>query len=329
MNNDLERVFMAQHFLLSTAARTLSLKVIFAGGEHRAYRRFCALRWPETNGAPVCPRCRCLEVYDLKARRRFKCAACSHQFSATSGTIFASHKLSFVDLLGAICLFVNASKGLSAVQLSRDLNIQYKTAFVLMHKLREAMAKETAETRLQGEVEIDGAYFGGHVRPANIRTDRVDRRLLQNRTGKRSVIVVLRQRGGRTLTRAFLREAEGVFFAQERIEPGSSVSADEVAHWDLLAGRFDLRRVNHSEAYSENGVNTNLAESYFSRLRRMIRGQHHAVSGKYLASYARHAAWLEDHSSESNGALADRLIRAALTVPVSRTWSGYWQRRAS
>jgi hypothetical protein len=180
------------------------------------------------------------------------------------------------------------------------------------------MAKETAETRLQGEVEIDGAYFGGHVRPANIRTDRVDRRLLQNRTGKRSVIVILRQRGGRTLTRAFLREAEGVFFAQERIEPGSSVSADEVAHWDLLADRFDLRRVNHSEAYSENGVNTNLAESYFSRLRRMIRGQHHAVSGKYLASYARHAAWLEDHSSESNGALADRLIRAALTVPVSR-----------
>lgn len=191
------------------------------------------------------------------------------------------------------------------------------------------MAQETAETRLQGEVEIIGAYYGGYVRPANIRTDRVDRRLLQNRTGKRGVIVVLRQRGGRTLTRAFLREAEGVSFAQERIEPGSSVSADEVAHWDLLAGRFDLIRVNHSEAYGENGVNTNLAESYFSRLRRMIRGQHHAVSSKYLASYARHASWLEDHSFESNGALADRLIRAALAVPVSRTWSGYWQRRAS
>ena len=56
----------------------------------------------------------------------------------TSGTIFASRKLSFVDLLGAICLFVNAAKGLSAVQLSRDLDVQHKTAFVLMHKLREA-----------------------------------------------------------------------------------------------------------------------------------------------------------------------------------------------
>ncbi len=320
---------MAQHFLLSAAARTLSVRSIYAGGEQKAYRRFCALRWPETNGSPVCPRCGCLEAYDLKARRRFKCAACHHHFSATSGTIFASHKLSFVDLLGAICLFVNASKGLSAVQFSRDLDVQYKTAFILMHKLREAMAHETAEARLAGEVEIDGAYFGGHVRPTNATKDRIDRRLLKNRSSKRRVVIVLRQRGGRTLTRSFLREAEGVEFANARVEPGSILSADEVAHWDLLASGFELKRVNHSEAYSENGVHTNLAESYFSRLRRMIRGQHHAVSGKYLSAYAAHAAWLEDHGRESNGMLADRLILDALAAPISRTWSGYWQRRAA
>ena len=179
-----------------------------------AYRRFRRLRWPDTDGAPVCPACGCLDIYDLTTRRRFKCAACHHQFSVTSGTIFASRKLSFVDLLGAICLFVNASKGLSAVQLSRDLDVQYKTAFVLMHKLREVMAGETRDTRLSGHVEVDGAAFGGHVRPANAREDRVDRRLLQNRSGKRRVVVALRQRGGSTLTRTFLREAEGVAFAR-------------------------------------------------------------------------------------------------------------------
>ena len=113
---------MAQHFLLSAAARTLSLKTIFSEGEDAAYRRFRRLRWPETDGAPVCPVCGCLDIYDLTTRRRFKCAACHHQFSVTSGTILASRKLSFVDLLGAICLFVNASKGLSAVQLSRAAN---------------------------------------------------------------------------------------------------------------------------------------------------------------------------------------------------------------
>ncbi|MCY4579831.1 MAG: transposase, partial [Chloroflexi bacterium] len=80
---------MAQHFLLSAAARTLSLKTIFSEGEDAAFRRFCRLRWPDTDGAPVCPACGCLDIYDLTTRRRFKCAACHHQFSVTSGTIFA------------------------------------------------------------------------------------------------------------------------------------------------------------------------------------------------------------------------------------------------
>jgi transposase-like protein len=194
----------AQSFLLSAAARTLSLKAIYAEGEASAYRRFCRLRWPDTDGAPICPVCGCVDSYDLATRRRFKCAACHRQFSATSGTIFASHKLSFVDLLAAVCLVVNASKGLSAVQLSRDLNVQHKTAFVLMHKLREAMSAETVDVTLSGEVEVDGAAFGGHVRPANMREERLDRRLLANRSGKRRVVVALRQRGGRILTRTFI-----------------------------------------------------------------------------------------------------------------------------
>lgn len=320
---------MAQHFLLSAAARTLSLKVIFSEGEEAAYRRFCRLRSPDTDGAPECPVCGCIDVYDLTTRRRFKCAACHRQFSVTSGTIFASRKLAFVDLLGAICLFVNASKGLSAVQLSRDLDVQHKTAFVLMHKLREAMTAETRDTRLQGDIEVDGAAFGGHVRPANRRDRRVDRRRLGNRSGKRRVVVVLRQRGGRTLTRTFLREAQGVDFAREKIAPGSVVSADEIAHWDVLEPDFDMRRINHSEVYSRDGVHTNLAENYFSRLRRMIGGQHLRVEGRYLDAYAAHAAWLEDHRSESNGTLADRLIGGALAAPVSRGWKGYWQRRAA
>lgn len=198
-----------------------------------------------------------------------------------------------------------------------------------MHKLREAMTAETRGLKPAGEVEVDGAAFGGHVRPANLREQRVDRRRLANQSGKRRVVVVLRQRGGRTLTRSFLREAQGVGFARDRIAPGTTVSADEIAHWDLLEPEFDMRRINHSEAYSRDGVHTNLAESFFSRLRRMIGGQHLKVEGRYLDAYAAHAAWLEDHRDESNGRLADRLIGRALASPVSRSWKGYWQRRAT
>jgi hypothetical protein len=143
------------------------------------------------------------------------------------------------------------------------------------------------------------------------------------------VVVALRQRGGRILTRTFIPEAEGVEFARERIAPGSVVSADEVSHWDLLEPAFEMRRINHSDAYSRDGNNTNQAESYLSRLRRMVGGQHHWVDGRHLGAYAAHAAWLEDHRNQSNGALADRPIVKAPAAPVSRNWKGYWQRRAA
>lgn len=151
----------------------LSLKAVFQMGEAKAYETFRAMRWPETDGVAVCPRCGCYETYDISTRKRFKCVACHHQFSVTSGTIFASRKMSYTDLLAAIVIFVNGAKGIAALQLSRDLDCQYKTAFVLAHKLREAMAAEMAGRQLNGIVEIDGAYFGGYVKPENRKEDRI------------------------------------------------------------------------------------------------------------------------------------------------------------
>ena len=94
----------------------------------------------------------------------------------TSGTIFASRKMALRDYLAAIAIFVNGAKGYTALQLSRDLDVQYKTAFVLAHKLREALGDARSAAKLSGSVEVDGAYFGGYVKPANRREDRIDRR---------------------------------------------------------------------------------------------------------------------------------------------------------
>lgn len=320
---------MSQHFLLSAASRTLSLRQIYKSGEEAAYSTFCKMRWAETDGEAVCPRCGCVETYEISTRRKFKCKGCGHQFSVTSGTIFASRKMAFVDLLAAICLMVNGAKGMSMVQLSRDLDCQYKTAFVLAHKLREAMAIEvqTGEV-LDGIVEVDGAYFGGHIRPENRKEDRIDRRLAQYQTGKRRVVVAFRERDGRVLPFVTKTEAEGVELAKDHIDRLATISADEASHWDLLHAGWKVERINHSVSYSENGIHTNMVESFFSRLRRMVRGQHHHVSPKYLYQYANHAAWLEDHRRESNGALAFGLVEAAMLSRVSRTWKGYWQRSA-
>lgn len=315
-----------QHFLLSAAARSISLKAVFTMGEDKAYKTFCEMRWPENDGEPVCPRCGCIEVYDISTRRKFKCVGCHHQFSVTSGTIFASRKMSFTDLLAAIVIFVNGAKGVAALRLSRELDCQYKTAFVLTHKLREAMAREQAERKLDGVVEIDGAYFGGYVKPANHKSDRKDRRLLINQTGKRQCVVVMRERKGRSLTFIVRNEGDAVPYVRDHVGTLATIHADEGSGWDALHAGWDTHRVNHSVQFMDDGACTNQAESFFSRLRRAEIGTHHHIAGKYLNSYAGEMVWREDHRRVDNGTQAAMVAAAVMGGNVSRQWKGYWQR---
>jgi len=317
---------MSQHFLLTAKARSLSLAKVARLSDEEAYQTFKLIRWAATNGEPFCPRCGCVAVYTYQTRKLFKCKGCNHQFSVTSGTIFASRKLPVRDYLLAIAIFVNGAKGHSALQLSRELDCQYKTAFVMAHKIREAMASEANGATVAGTVEVDGAYFGGHVRPANHKENRRDRRLIQNQTGKRRVVVIMRERGGRTLPFVFKSEDASVVTIARTVQPGSTVHADEAAHWDALHARFLTKRINHSEAYSDGEACTNQAESFFSRLRRAEIGIHHHVAGPYLSAYAREMAWRENNRRISNGEQYLMTADAALQHPVSRQWKGYWQR---
>lgn len=317
---------MSQHFLLSSAARTLSLAKVMRMTDDEAFETFRRLRWIEYNGEPVCPRCQCAAIYQYKTRRIFKCEGCEKQFSVTTDTIFASRKLPLRDILAAIAIFVNGAKGHSALQLSRDLDVQYKTAFVLSHKIREALAKDNNKQVVSGEVEIDGAYFGGYVKPANQKEHRLDRRLARHQTGKRRVVVIMRERNGKTLPFVFKSEDASVSTIASRVETGSTIYADEATAWDSLHAKYLTKRINHSQAYSDKGACTNQAESFFSRLRRAEIGTHHHIAGIYLAAYAAEMAWREDNRRVSNGELYLLVTNVALNSPVSRQWKGYWQR---
>jgi hypothetical protein len=205
--------------------------------------------------------------------------------------------------------------------------VQYKTAFVLAHKLRESIGENQSNGELSGTVEIDGAYVGGPVRPANEAADRTDRRA-EHPAGRQSVVIA-RERGGRTLPVVVSKESDAIPFVRAHVAPGTVVHADEAPGWDRLHAHYEMMRINHSVAYSLNGACTNWAESFFSRLRRAELGQHHHISGKYLISYAREMAWKEDNRRVDNGAQHTAVTGAALAHPVSRQWCGYWQRGAS
>ncbi len=277
----------------------------------------------------MCPRCGSVEAYEYTSRRIFKCKSCGAQFSVTTGTIFASRKMSYRDLLGAIAIFVNGAKGVSALQMSRDLDVQYKTAFVLSHNLREALGAAMKDEQVGGTVEIDCAYFGGYSKPANYEVNRVDRRLKENQTGKRKAVVVMRERDGRTFTQAFKPEGASINTVHARVKDGSTVHADEASVWDELHARFNVKRINHSVAFKDEGACTNQAESFFSRLRRAEVGTHHHIAGPYLTAYAREMAWREDNRRMNNGDQFLAATGAALNHSVSQNWKGYWQRKAA
>lgn len=321
---------MTQHFLLSARSRGLGIASILSMSESQAHREFCRIRWPDTAGQPVCPWCGCAACWVCGAQRfRFRCKRCLRDFSATCKTDFARHKLSHRLLLAAMHTFLCSVAGTAALEMSRVLDVSYKTAFVLCHKLRLAMGGEFQNQCLGGpgsEVEVDGRYSGGHVRPANWRVNRRDRRLAKNQNGKRRVTVVIRARNGRCLTWAFRTEESAVDFIIERVRPETVVYADDAPSWNRLHEYFEVFRVNHKECYSAPDACTNHAESFFARMARAEHGQYLRFSGPYLWLYGWEAAWREDHRRDSVREQLEQLGALIGASVPDRWFCGYWQR---
>jgi transposase-like protein len=323
---------MSIHFLQSKAARTLSLAQVFRMTEGEAETAFRKIRWSETDGAPVCSECGGLDPYEYRRPSgllRFRCKACGKNFSITSGTMFASHKAPIRAYLAAIAVFMNEVKGKNALALSRDLGMSHKACWILLHKVREAMAEEFRGRKVGGAgkvAEVDGAYFGGYVRPANLKADRIDRRKAENMSGKRQSVIIVRERDGNSLPMVFKSESAALSWIKARVEIGTVVNADEASGWNDLASKYETKRINHQEAYSLDGACTNQAESYFSRLRRAEKGHHHHVAGPYLLRYAQESAWREDARRVDNGAQVRRVTELALKRGPSVDFAGYYQR---
>jgi transposase-like protein len=300
--------------------------------EEAAYEWFKQARWPSTGGEPTCPECGLIGATQRR-KRRFRCRAkvCAAEFSVTSGTILASRKLSFKTLLLALALSVHSVKGKAACELKRELGVDYKTAFVLLHKLREAVAALRIAVKLDGIVEMDGMYVGGHVRPKNEKAKRVDRRLAENRTGKRMAVMVLRQRAGDNMTLAAAVPGEqgdvAWHLTKNHVARTASLRADQHPAYDELGGLNEIVRNNHDRAYVvEADFSTNQAESFFSRVRRGEIGIFHHIAGKYLDWYAADLAWREDKRRTDFRLHADAVLKSALAHPISRDMAGYWQR---
>jgi hypothetical protein len=325
-------------YRLRREARTCDFDWLASLTEDDAYKIFADIRWRANDGKPYCPACGSARCYGIRTRRGvWSCAArkCRKQFSVTSGTIFHSRKLPFLKLVKLLFHFISGPKGFPALQMSFLVDCQYKSAYVNQQKLRQAMGSERNELWLSGKVEVDGAYFGGKVKPANMKKERVDRRKLKKlETSKERCVIVFRMRDdkkrlGKAIAFATEGETQPVLAAAARallkpgVEPiffsdGHKAYEDLEAFGPLFAG-------DHSKGYSIKGVNTNQAENFFSRARRAEYGSYHHMGATWLDLYAGEISWRENNRRVGNREAMFKALTQALDHPVSRILKGYWQ----
>ena len=307
------------------------------------------IRWGNKE-EQVCPKCGVVRShYVIRTRRQWRCKDCKSTFSVTKHSPFADHKLSYKKLLLAIYLFVTDHKGLSALKLKRQLNCDYRTCFVLLHKIRDALTRSVKPEKLGGIVEIDGAHFSGRPRKGRKRrrthsqTGEVEHRTkLPDRSywrhPNRRIVMVIREysgwRYGASKTVVAICRSENAKdvnqLAKQWIEPRSIIRTDEYKAYkglQKLEGlNFIHEVVNHSVEFSTDaGVNENQAESYFSRLRRAQKGIHHRITPHYMIDYANEMAWREDHRRESTIKQLNNLVKRVFNAGKSQDWRGYSQ----
>lgn len=335
---------MGSHFLLSPSARNFTLKTVEKMSSGQVHEFFIESRWGKT-GTQVCPMCGSItNHYYVKSRRQWRCreAGCGTSFSVTTGTKFADHKLPLKTILMGMVLFTTNVKGISACAMSRTLGVAYMTAFTLVHKLRESIMENADKSPLDGLIHIDGAHVSGRKRKPRVK---VKHAKYEARTKlpfsdddqhpNRRIVMVMRQvdpKGGTGSIRTIVEvvRAENAEWAnklaKKYISKGANVMTDESNAYSEYMARYKHETVNHSNMFStDDGVNNNQAESYFSRMRRMVIGQVHRVTPKYMLDYVSEVAWREDIRRTPTSVQVKGLLGMALKKR-SRWWCGYWQR---
>lgn len=289
---------------------------------------FVRMRFAETGGRPVCPKCNCDAVYTFKVRDIYKCKACDRQFSPTSGTHWGYRKLPYDKIIFMLARFCEEADGLSAVSLADSLGIEYKTAFVWLHKFRDAISTFAQSQELTGEVEIDGGEFGGFIRPKNVKKERHDHRKFPYRASDRTMIaVVAKSREGPIQTWVAKHESHPRPQIDKALAHDAVLFTDKAASWNQFRGKRKLLQVNHSVSYATPEACTNGAESLIRTIR-AVEDTHRHIVQNYFDLYAADAGWRVEFG-RTKGKKKERVgsLMAAMSKPGRSGLVGYYQGR--
>jgi len=247
------------------------------------------LRW---NGEPVCPHCGHEKSYKFKDQKTYKCAKCRKKYNATVGTIFENTKIPLCKWFWAIYIATSHKKGISSLQLAKDIAVTQKTAWFILHRIRE-MLKSNAPEMLTGAVELDETYVGG--KSINWHADK-RKKMREAGTGyiHKTPVFGLLQRGGNVHTE-MPKEATGRYLKPiilDKVKPGTVVMTDGFGAYYGLNEIYQHVVVNHQLGqYVVGEWHTNSIENFWSLLKRGVIGIYHYVSPKHLHRYCNEFAF--------------------------------------
>jgi transposase-like protein len=269
------------------------------------------VRW---RGKPVCPYCRSTRVTSLPNERRHHCNACNTSFSGTVNTIFHHTHLPLQKWFLAISLVLNAKRGISSRQLSRDLEVNKNTAWSMGMRIRNAMFENPELMR--GIVEMDECYIGGKPRKGNKPGPEGGTYKRGRGTGKAPVVGMI-ERGGKIVARPVdkskLDSRSLAKFVREHVDvTDATLITDEYSGYVRIKTFMPHAVINHSVCYADGEIHTNSIEGFWGLLKRGIMGQYHKVSIRHLHQYVTEFCYR--YNGRKNTALFDLTLARALGV---------------